>query len=300
MAKKNWIYIKRGLSEDPKHRAAMGECIWLYMHIIDRADWETGIAYDWKDQQEANEMGMPVETLRYQRKKLEENDYIRCSKKQYSQDIRIMEWKNPRDYGSDTKNPRIQSDNLLQPSDFQSHNQSHNQSDNQSDNQLIAQIKTPTLDSKSLSYITESANKTVDAILEGARLGETTNKLKAWKQRNQFTFNEHVVVLADFCVQRFGEPSKKDVTTWVMEIGSWVDAGARSEDWNRAVEIVSQYSQPVISVTGMTKAIKFAAQERKNGVKPPDAQPHPEYQRFQPMDDNLFVPAPKRFARSEQ
>ncbi len=141
MAKKNWIYIKRGLSEDPKHRAAMGECIWLYMHIIDRADWEMGIAYEWKDQQEANEMGMPVETLRYQRKKLEENDYIRCSKKQYSQDIRIMEWKNPRDYGSDTKNPRIQSDNLLQPSDFQS----HNQSDNQSDNQLIAQIKTPTL-----------------------------------------------------------------------------------------------------------------------------------------------------------
>ncbi len=295
MAKKNWIYIKRGLSEDPKHRAAMGECIWLYMHIIDRADWEMGIAYEWKDQQEANEMGMPVETLRYQRKKLEENDYIRCSKKQYSQDIRIMEWKNPRDYGSDTKNPRIQSDNLLQPSDFQS----HNQSDNQSDNQLIAQIKTPTLDSKSLSYITESANKTVDAILESARLGEIVNKLKAWKQRDKFTFNEHVVALADLCVQRFGEPSKKDVTTWVLEIGSWVDAGARVVDWNRAVEIVSKYSQPVISVTGMTKAIKFSAQERKNGETPVEVE-RPEYRRFQPMDDSLFVPAPKRLIRSEQ
>src|SRR3990167_10395610 len=77
MAKKHWIYIKRGLSEDPKHRAAMGECVWLFMHIIDRADWETGIAHDWKDEQEAADMGIPVTTLRYQRRKLEEFFYIR-------------------------------------------------------------------------------------------------------------------------------------------------------------------------------------------------------------------------------
>lgn len=104
MAKKHWIYIKRGLSEDPKHRAAMGECIWLYMHIIDRADWETGIAREWKDEQEAAEMGMPVRTLREQRRKLDELDYITCQQRQYGQDIIIKRWIDPRNYSGKVLN----------------------------------------------------------------------------------------------------------------------------------------------------------------------------------------------------
>jgi hypothetical protein len=140
MAKKHWIYIKRGLSEDAKHRAAMGQCIWLYMHIIDRADWETGIAYDWKDKEEASDMGMPVDTLRAQRTKLEQGDYIRCIQKQHGQDIKIMEWRNPRDYSSDVKNPRNEGMDLLTPSDVQGLNHGLNQ--------VPRNIKTPTLDSK--------------------------------------------------------------------------------------------------------------------------------------------------------
>jgi hypothetical protein len=147
MAKKHWIYIKRGLSEDPKHRAGMGECIWLYMHIIDRADWETGIAYDWRDAEEAAQMSMPVDTLRYQRQKLERMDYIHCRQKQRGQDIAIMEWKNPRDYGSETKNPRIQGSNELPPSEIQGDNQGLNQGLNH----LPGQIKTPTYSSDSSS-----------------------------------------------------------------------------------------------------------------------------------------------------
>jgi hypothetical protein len=147
MAKKHWIYIKRGLSEDPKHRAQMGECIWLYMHIIDRADWETGIAYDWRDNEEAVAMGMNIETLRYQRQKLDKMDYIRCKQKQHGQDIAIMEWKNPRDYGSETKNPRIQGGNSLPPSEFQD----GNQGSNQDGNQVPSQITTPTYSSESKS-----------------------------------------------------------------------------------------------------------------------------------------------------
>lgn len=104
MAKKNWIYIKRGLSEDAKHRAAMGECIWLFLHIIDRADWEMGIAYDWKDEQEAADMGMPVRTLREQRRKLDELNYISCKQRQYGQDIIIKNWTNPRDYSGKVLN----------------------------------------------------------------------------------------------------------------------------------------------------------------------------------------------------
>ena len=147
MAKKHWIYIKRGLSEDPKHRSQMGECIWLYMHIIDRADWETGIAYDWKDREEAAEMGMSHETLRDQRQKLERLDYIRCDQKQRGQDIKIMEWRNPREYGSEVKNPRIQGDPSPSPSEFQG--------DAQGDAQELGRAVTPTLDSESLSSSNE-------------------------------------------------------------------------------------------------------------------------------------------------
>lgn len=156
MAKKHWIYIKRGLSEDPKHRAQMGECIWLYMHIIDRADWETGIAFDWKDKDESADMSMPVDTLRRQRQKLEEMDYIHCAQKQHAQDIVIMEWKNPRDYGAETKNPRIQDGHQRLPSKIQgSHEnppsdvQGLNQGSSQGGNQVQAQVKTRTSTSKS-------------------------------------------------------------------------------------------------------------------------------------------------------
>lgn len=141
MAKKHWIYVKRGLSEDPKHRAQMGECIWLYLHIIDRADWETGIAYNWIDEEEANDMGMPLDTLRHQRQKLDKLDYVRCFQKQHNQDIYIMEWRNPRDYGNEVKNPRVQGSLgqqsyeggfVQQPSVFQGSNQDSSQGTSQS------------------------------------------------------------------------------------------------------------------------------------------------------------------------
>lgn len=143
--KKHWIYIKRGLSEDPKHRAQMGECIWLFMHIIDRADWETGIAYDWKDREEAIDMGMEFETLRNQRQKLERLDYIHCKQKQHGQDIKIMEWRNPREYDSQVRNPRNQGDLEATPSDFQG--------DIQGDLQGCNQKVTRTLDSISMSSL---------------------------------------------------------------------------------------------------------------------------------------------------
>lgn len=165
MAKKHWIYIKRGLSEDPKHRAAMGECIWLYMHIIDRADWETGIAFDWKDTQEAAEMSMPVDTLRRQRQKLQELDYIKTKQKQHSQDVYILEWRNPRDYGCEIKNPRSEG---LNPS-IPSNDEGLNQGLNEGLNQVDTQVKTPSSDSKSDSNLTDiiqEANKKMDAYLQ--------------------------------------------------------------------------------------------------------------------------------------
>lgn len=104
--RKTYIGVKCGLSRDPKHRQAMGECVWLFLHMIDIVDWETGVVSDWRDEAAAEEMGMPVRTLREQRRKLEELDYVSCEQKQYSQNITIKNWTNPREYSGDVKNKK--------------------------------------------------------------------------------------------------------------------------------------------------------------------------------------------------
>jgi len=115
MSKKNWIMIKRGLSQDPKHREKIGQAIWCFMHIIDRADWETGIVYDWKDKDEADDMGINVRTLREWRRVLDESNYITCHQEQYGQRIVIHNWINPRNYSGDVLNPFIQGDSFMEP-----------------------------------------------------------------------------------------------------------------------------------------------------------------------------------------
>lgn len=104
--KKQWISVKCGLSRDPKHRQAMGESIWLFLHMLDRADWESGKVTEWKDEAEADEMSMPIRTLREHRRKLEELDYISCTQKQYGQEITIHNWTNPREYSGVVTNKK--------------------------------------------------------------------------------------------------------------------------------------------------------------------------------------------------
>lgn len=102
--KKQWISVKCGLSRDPKHRQKMGESIWLYLHILDCASWDDGIAHEWTDESAAEEMGMPVRTLRSHRRKLDELGYITCQQKKRSQDIVIRNWTNPREYSGKVHN----------------------------------------------------------------------------------------------------------------------------------------------------------------------------------------------------
>ena len=104
--KKQWISIKCGLSRDPKHRRAMANSIWLFMHMIDIADWETGIIHDWTDTGAAEEMEMELRTLREQRRDLESDGYITCTQKQYGQDIVIHNWTNPREYTGQVYNEK--------------------------------------------------------------------------------------------------------------------------------------------------------------------------------------------------
>lgn len=144
MAKKHWIYIKRGLSEDPKHREAMGNRIWLYMHIIDRADWETGIVYDWRDPDEAQDMSLPWRTLQKQRQELEELGYISCEKKQHCLNIKIVNWVNPKDYSGKIMNKRSSTQNSVLCESTQNSVLSNSQSTPQSTQQPYARLGTPT------------------------------------------------------------------------------------------------------------------------------------------------------------
>ena len=95
--KKTWIKVKRGLLR-PEHRENLGIKVWLYMYMLDRVDWETGTIFGWKDKDEAEDIGMPWRTLQKQRQEIEELGYITCIKQQYSQDIVVHKWTNPREY----------------------------------------------------------------------------------------------------------------------------------------------------------------------------------------------------------
>lgn len=152
--KKYWISVKCGLSRDPKHRQVMGEGIWLFMHILDTADWDTGISSDWKDEAAAEEMGMPVRTLREHRRKLAEAGYITCVQKQYTQDIIIHNWTNPREYNGKVQNKK-QGDNEKEPLEVQGDTQGYIQG-NRKD-------VTPTYDSK--NQISRKKGDALDGML---------------------------------------------------------------------------------------------------------------------------------------
>jgi hypothetical protein len=104
--KRLWISVKRGLIREPKHRLAMGECVWLFQYMLDIADWETGKIVDWKDQAAADDMQMPIRTLREQRRKLEEGLYISSIQKRYGQEVTIKNWTNPRSYTGEVLNKK--------------------------------------------------------------------------------------------------------------------------------------------------------------------------------------------------
>ncbi|MCP4142519.1 MAG: hypothetical protein GY755_19955, partial [Chloroflexi bacterium] len=146
--KKTWIKIKRGLNE-PKHREAMGMAIWLYMHILDRVDWETGTVYDWRDADEADDMGMNHRTVRSWRRKLEDEGYISTVQKQYNLEISVLNWTNPRNYDGKVLNKKEQRDTKNAPSGVQG--------DTQGDTQGDSESVTPTYNSHITEHISANA-----------------------------------------------------------------------------------------------------------------------------------------------
>lgn len=86
------LLVSRDIFLSPRHRSLIGECYWLLLYMIDAADQSTGIIYEWKDESSANDMKMPIRTLRDQRKKLHNLGYIICVQKQHKQQIIMRNW----------------------------------------------------------------------------------------------------------------------------------------------------------------------------------------------------------------
>ena len=143
--KRTWIKVKRGLLE-PKHRFALGEAWQLYLFILDITDWETGTIEDWKDKEMAAELEMPVVTLRYQRNRLKEKNYIKWELKQHGLRIIINNWTNPREYSGEVYN--------------QVDNEVNNEVDNQVDNEVVKNpLVTPVPSYSHISHNTYTHNR---------------------------------------------------------------------------------------------------------------------------------------------
>ena len=147
--RRTWITVKRGLLE-PKHREKIGQAFWLYLYILDRANWEQGAVLEWIDKNAAEELEMELNTLRSYRRRLMDEGYIRVEKKQHHQKLYINNWTNPREYSGKVYNPQSVEDTELSK-DAQSHAQSYTQSTPQSSKQPIRERITPTSNSKDKS-----------------------------------------------------------------------------------------------------------------------------------------------------
>jgi len=166
--KKQWISVKCGLSRDPKHRQAMGESVWLFLHMLDTASWDDGIVHEWKDEAAAEEMEMPVRTLREHRRKLAELEYITCVQKQYNQDIIIHNWTNPREYTGEKYNKK--------QGDSKTELQGYTQGYTQGSRKHV----TPTLDSKnqiSIENAIYTGQEVTQEMADNAKLRDTAPKM---------------------------------------------------------------------------------------------------------------------------
>jgi len=157
--KKQWISVKCGLSRDPKHRQIMGESVWLFLHMLDTANWNTGISSDWKDEAAAEDMEMPIRTLREHRRKLAEAGYITCNQKQYTQDIVIHNWTNPREYSGKKYNIK-QGDTETSPEENQGYTQGYIQGSTQDVTPTYSSNTKESIPKKSFSKPTARINRT--------------------------------------------------------------------------------------------------------------------------------------------
>lgn len=153
--KKTWIKVKRGILE-PKHIAKLGQAWYLYLYILDNADWDSGTIPEWKDKYAADELGKPLGMIREHRKLLVTGEYITCKQKQRCQIITIRNWTNPRRYDGIVQNEDGLSKEKHEPKKSESKSQGSPQGSGQGSGQGVGEQADNSLPSYNhIPHITE-------------------------------------------------------------------------------------------------------------------------------------------------
>jgi hypothetical protein len=245
MSKKNWIFVKRGLSEDPKHRQAMGDAIWLYMHMCDAADWEKGIVYDWRDKDIGIDMSLSTATVRAWRDRLSKLGYITCTQRQHCLEVTIHNWTNPRDYSGKKMNIR-QGDMAVSPSkedEVEGVPQGVPQGDTQGLRESTVEPD-PFIESSSLSSsssLSTRAHVSIPGIEASILQGRSTtqedigasNPDDKWKARIPEQYQELLLFYSDMTGQR---PTAGQISGWIRDAMDWQEARILTVDLKKAYE----------------------------------------------------------------
>lgn len=115
--------------------------------------------------------------------------------------------------------------------------------------------------------VVDSANKTVDAILEQERqYQEKLAKHETWPHRDKFP--EPIRELLDVYVKLTGQrPAKKDVTDWLLTGQDWLDVGIKGVDLENAYKQAKPENGKGFTVArpgSLTRTAGMFAGERRN------------------------------------
>jgi hypothetical protein len=145
----------------------MGNNIWLFLYMLDHADWETGVVRNFTDASYAEEFEVSPHTVRYQRRKLQEMGYITCKQSLRRQEITIHNWVDPRKYSGEVLNTppdvggtsKSHDDNELPPLENEGENELHggNHGGSHGGSHGIDEITAPTLDSHITHHISKDS-----------------------------------------------------------------------------------------------------------------------------------------------
>ena len=208
--RKSWISVKIGMI-DPKHQRAIGPAIWLFLHILDNADWETGTVKGYTDKQAHDELGIPKDTIIKHRRKLQAGGYISCKKNDYDQTITIHNWTDPRKYSGKVLNPpNVGSDHERSVS--QSDRERSGGSDQQSDQQTDQQSDQQSDHERSVSLMERSSN-TKDQL---SKANEEKTSSAPSEREPVMTQDEHDLWAAGITPERWSE--QIDVSTYPADV----------------------------------------------------------------------------------
>ena len=228
MASRRQTYIKvwDGLFDDPKHRKQMGESSWLFFQILRRVNWKTGTVVEWRDEDEADYMEMPVNTLRRHRRKLESLGYITSQKRQHHLEITVAKWRNPSVHSDE--NPTTQS--------VHTWTLSEPQSDHQSDHQSVHEQPLLPL------FIQITDNNTLSPARETAARAPAEPPPEPSPPPNP-AVAEYTAITGLEPTAAGRERIERDVsnlTIWAGVLASWAENGNRLESVSRLVDAYSE------------------------------------------------------------